>query len=206
MESVKWNAKGQYFETCNCDYLCPCIVTNLAAQPTKGFCDVALAFHVEQGRYGSETLDGLNFVVVAHAPEAMGKGNWSVGLITDARATPAQQQALVQIGSGQGGGPMAALAPVVGSMVGVESRPIRFEINGLRRSVSVPGLLEQSVEGFVGSVPNEPIFMENTVHPVTARLALAKSTGSHFHVFGRNWDDTSGQNNGHFAPFDWKSS
>jgi hypothetical protein len=35
---------------------------------------------------------------------------------------------------------------------------------------------------------------------------MAKSTGSHFHVFGRNWDDTSGQNNGHFAPFDWKSS
>ena len=101
---------------------------------------------------------------------------------------------------------MAALAPVVGSMVGVESRPIHFEINGLRRSVSVPGLLEQSVEGFVGGVPDEPICLENTAHPVTPLVALAKSTGSHFHVFGRNWDDTSGQNNSHFAPFDWKSS
>ena len=88
----------------------------------------------------------------------------------------------------------------------LESRPIQFEINGLRRSVSVPGLLEQSVEGFVGGVPDEPIYLENTAHPVTARVALAKSTGGHFHVFGRNSDDTSGQNNGHFAPFDWTSS
>jgi hypothetical protein len=25
------------------------------------------------------------------------------------------------------------------------------------------------------------------------------------HGFGINWDDTSGRNNGHFAPFAWKS-
>jgi len=25
------------------------------------------------------------------------------------------------------------------------------------------------------------------------------------HAFGINWDDTSGTNNGHFAPFAWKS-
>jgi len=26
------------------------------------------------------------------------------------------------------------------------------------------------------------------------------------HAFGINWDDTSGKNNGHFAPFSWSSS
>ncbi len=206
MERVKWNVRGEYFESCSCDYPCPCVVTYMTARPTKGYCDVAMVFHIEHGRYGAETLDGLNFVVVAHTPEAMGKGNWSVGLITDERATAAQQQALVQIGSGQGGGPMAALAPVVGKMLGVESAPIRFEQNGLRRVVSVPGMLDQAVEGVTGPNADEPIYVENAPHPATTRLALAKATGSHFHVFDIDWDDTSGQNNGHFAPFDWKSS
>jgi len=26
------------------------------------------------------------------------------------------------------------------------------------------------------------------------------------HAFGIDWDDTSGRNNGHFAPFAWTSS
>jgi len=206
MDNGKWQVKGQYFETCNCDFLCPCIATNMAAVPTKGHCDVALVFHVDQGSFGKEKLDGLNFVVVAHAPGAMGLGNWSVGLITDARATPAQKEALVQIGSGQGGGPMAALAPVVGKMLGVESAAIRFEKNGSRRSVSIPGLLEQSVVAVPGANSDEPIYLDNAAHPVATRLALAKSTGSHFHVFGIDWDDTSGTNNGHFAPFSWQGN
>jgi hypothetical protein len=43
------------------------------------------------------------------------------------------------------------------------------------------------------------------LHPANARLALAKATGSHLHAFGLDWDDTSGNNNGHFAPFNWRS-
>jgi hypothetical protein len=44
------------------------------------------------------------------------------------------------------------------------------------------------------------------VHPASARLALAKATASHLHAFGLDWDDTSGNNNGHFAPFNWRSN
>ena len=109
---ASWQVSGDYFETCSCDYLCPCITSNLAAQPTKGHCDVAIAFHIERGSYDGLTLDDLNFVVIAHTPDVMGKGDWSVGLITDERATPEQQQALIGIGSGQAGGPMNGLEPV----------------------------------------------------------------------------------------------
>ncbi len=42
------------------------------------------------------------------------------------------------------------------------------------------------------------------MHPANARVALARATDSHLHAFGLNWDDTSGKNNGHFAPFDWR--
>jgi hypothetical protein len=101
----------------------------------------------------------------------------AVGLITDERATPEQQQALVQIGSGQGGGPMAALGPLVGKLLGVEAKPIRFEGQGMRYSVSAPGMLDQAIEGVPSAVKaGEPLYIDNTAHPANARLALAKAT------------------------------
>jgi len=206
MAQTSWQLSGDYFETCSCDYLCPCLPTNLAGRLTKGYCNFAFVFHIDRGRYGGVGLDGLNFAVVGHSPEdVMGKGNWSVGLILDERANPEQQQALTAIASGQAGGPMAALAPLIGKFLGTEARPIHYQKNGMHRSVSVPGVLDQAVEGVKGAAsPAEPLYIDNTLHPANARLALAKAVHSHLHVFGIDWDDTSGQNNGHFAPFHWQ--
>src|SRR5713226_5733766 len=147
---MTWQIRGEYFETCSCDYVCPCISSNLTARPTQGWCVVALVQHVDQGQYNDVKLDGLNFVVVARTPEEMGKGNWSVGLIVDERATPEQQQALAAIATGQSGGPMAGLAPLIGTFLGVVAKPFRIEKNGMSRSVSIPGLLDEAIEGVPG--------------------------------------------------------
>ena len=61
MSNTAWKISGDYFETCNCDYLCPCLSTNLAGDPTHGHCNVALAYHIENGHYGDVTLDDLCF-------------------------------------------------------------------------------------------------------------------------------------------------
>lgn len=205
MADTSWQVSGDYFETCNCDYLCPCVYTNLEAQPTKGSCTAALAFHIGEGRYGDVVLDGLNFVIAARSPGRMIEGNWSVGLILDERANQEQQQALSAIASGQAGGPMANLSPLIGQFLGTESQPIHYQKNGKSRSISIPGVLDQALEGVSSPTsPDEPLCIDNTLHPVNPRLALAKATRSHMHVFGLDWDDASGQNNGHFAPFHWQ--
>jgi hypothetical protein len=206
MSSTAWQIKGDYFETCSCDFLCPCLPSNMAAAPTKGFCNVALVYHIDEGRYGGTSLDGLNFVIVAHTPDIMGKGNWSVGLITDSSANPEQQQALTAIASGQAGGPPATLGPLLGKFLGAESKPIQYVKNGMSRSVAIEGLLDQACEGVKGADGNTPIYLDNVGHPSSTRLALATADRSHLHAFGLNWDDTSGKNNGHFAPFSWKAS
>jgi len=207
MANPAWQVDGEYFETCSCDYLCPCISSNLAARPTKGECYFAFAFQVERGRFGTVALDGLAFAVVGSTPDVMGQGNWKVGVIVDERASAEQQQAIVGIASGQAGGPMAALGPLVGAFLGMEAKPIRFEKSGLRRTVSVPGILEQSVEGVPSpSVPGETLFVDNTLHPANKRLALARALRSSLSVFGLAWEDTSGRNNGHFAPFSWRGA
>ena len=205
MASTNWQLRGDYLESCSCDFLCPCD-TNVLARPTQGYCVLVLAFHIDQGRYGNLALDGLNFVVAVRTPEEMGKGDWSVGLITDERATPDQEQALTAIVSGQAGGPPAGLAPLITTFLGVEAKPIHFARNGLSGSVSVPAMLDSAVEGVTGANPAEPVYFDNLDHPAGSRLALAKSVRSHLHAFGINWDDTSGQNNGHFAPFNWQAN
>jgi hypothetical protein len=166
-----------------------------------------MVFHIEQGMSDQVKLDGLTFAVIGNAPGVMGRGNWSVGLIIDERATSDQQQAIATIASGQAGGPPAILSGVVGKFLGIETRSIQFQKSGLRRSVSIPKVLEQGCEGTPSFVdPSQPLYIDNTMHPANARLALAHATQSHLHAFGIDWDDTSRKNNGHFAPFNWKSN
>jgi hypothetical protein len=205
MATTSWRLEGDYFETCNCDFLCPCLPSNLAAAPTRGHCYFALVFHVDKGQHRDLSLDGLNFAVLGYTPGPMGAGNWSVGVVVDDRGDQAQRDALVAIASGQAGGPMAAVAPLLDKFLGVETRSIQYDRNGMRRSVSIPGLLDQAIEGVPSaSRPGEAVCIDNSSHPANARLALAKATRTHFHAFGMDFDETSGRNNGHFAPFVWQ--
>ena len=205
MANTEWRISGDYFEACSCDFVCPCPTSGLAARPTKGTCDAGLVFHIERGSHGDTRLDGLNFAVLLHTPGAMIAGNWTVGLVLDEQASAPQRDALTTIASGQGGGPMAALGPLVGTFAGAEVKPIRIERDGLRRSVSIPGVLDIAIEGVAGANAADPIYFDNVGHPAASRLALAKASRGHMHGFGIDWDDTSGRNNGHFAPFAWSS-
>jgi len=201
---ANWRIDGQYMETCNCDFLCPCIVTNLAAIPTEGDCKAAIAMRIDKGQKDGVKLDGLSFIVLMHAPGAMGAGNMKVGLIVDERASAEQTEAISAIATGAAGGPMAALGPLVGSIAGVERRPISFEIDGLKRTVRAGELVDEACEGVASAIaPDQAMGIDNTMHPAASRLSLAKATRSSFHAFGIDWDDSSGTRNGHFAPFAW---
>jgi len=199
-----WRVQGQYMETCNCEFICPCIGSNLTALPTEGDCKVAIAMRIDKGEKDGVKLDGLSFILLLHAPKAMGEGNITVGLIVDERASDKQAEAIGAIATGAAGGPMAALGPLVGKVAGVEKRPIRFEIDGMKISVKAGDLIDQSLEGVPGPArPGEPIYLDNTCHPVNSKIALAKAKRSKFNAFGIRWDDSSGTRNGHFAPFAW---
>src|SRR6516165_2682566 len=135
MATAAWNVRGQYYETCSCDFVCPCLPGHLVVTPTKGSCTFAMAFQIDSGNYGNVSLDGLGFIILGLTPEAMGKGNWSVGLIVDERASVEQREAITAIASGSAGGPMSALSGLIGEFLGVESAPIQFERSGAKWSV-----------------------------------------------------------------------
>jgi hypothetical protein len=167
-----------------------------------------MAFAVDRGSYGSVSLDGLGFIVLGFTPEAMGKGNWSVGVIADERASAEQRDAITAIVSGAAGGPMAALSGLVGTFLGVESAPIRFERSGQKWSVTAGNYLDMAATPARGLNPDatEPMYLDHTGHPAADRFALAHALRSHVQALGLTWDDASGRNNGQYAPFSWRSA
>jgi hypothetical protein len=206
MAMPNWNLSGRYYETCSCDFVCPCLLGQMAVPPTEGSCTFAMGFDVERGRYGDVSLDGLGFIVLGRTPEVMNKGNWSVGVIADERADAAQRDAIATIVSGAAGGPMAALSGLVGNFAGVESAPVRFTRDGVKWSVNAGKLVDMAAEGAMGINPDvrEPLVLENTGHPAADRLSMAHATRSRVHALGFDWDDASGRNNGQYAPFSWQ--
>ena len=118
MANPSWNISGQYYETCSCDFVCPCILGQMAVRPSKGSCTFAMAMQVEKGTFGNVPLAGITFIVLGFTPEEMGKGNWSVGLVIDERATAEQRDAITAIASGAAGGLMAPLTGLIGKFLG----------------------------------------------------------------------------------------
>jgi hypothetical protein len=201
-----WNVSGQYYETCNCDFVCPCVPGQLAVRPSKGDCQFAMAFQIERGSFGAVSLDGLGFIVLGLTPAEMGKGNWSVALIADARATTEQRDAITAIASGAAGGPMAALSGLIGTFLGVESAPIAFDRNGRDWSVKAGGFVDMAATGASGLNPETELRLENTGHPAADTFTLARASRSQVQAFSLSWQDLSGTNNGQYAPFSWKNA
>ena len=203
----EWYLSGEYCEACSCDYVCPCLYTNLEALPSHTSCIALGGYHIDTGRFGDIVLDDLNFATVVRSPGAMIQGDWAVGLIVDERASPDQQRALTAIASGRNGGPFAPLAHLVGDFRGVEVRPIHFVKNSDHsRTLTIPGAVEHRVEGVMSPViPNEPLMMDNTLHFANKRIGLAKVVRMLVNAFGISWQDTSGQANGHYTTIRWRS-
>src|ERR1700757_5055777 len=176
MADVPWHLSGDYFENCSCSIVCPCLVSAaapLTAQPTEGFCNVPLLFHIERGGYGDVVLDDLNVAVMLHTPGVMAEGNWSVAAYIDQRADNKQTEALGAIFTGAAGGPMAAFAPLIATNLGVKKVPITYRIDGKKRSAEIPAILHMSVDPLPTMHASGEIWA-NTGHPISPdKLAFA---------------------------------
>jgi hypothetical protein len=202
--STAWAIEGEYLEACSCRYLCPCVTSNATARASEDFCKFAMTYRIDRGRYGGLDLAGVKFAVIAQSKAVMADGGWIVGLIVDSGASTEQADAVAAIASGTAGGPLAMLAPLIGEFRGVERHPIRFALDGHRRAVEIPGVLEQEVEGVPSiSAAGECLAIDNTFHPANRRLSLATALRNLIACFGIRWDDAGSRRNGHFAPFAW---
>ena len=205
MAERSWALRGQYMESCNCDYLCPCVYTNPQGQATREHCTAVMVFRIDEGSFGDTKLDGLKFALVIRSGRVMSDGNWIFAAVVDDSADEAQRRALAAIVAGDAGGtPGMIRQNLVSDFRGVEFKPIEIEIDGLKRSASIEDILAFEIEGVASrNRSGEPIYLDNTAHPANRRLALARSKETHVHGFGLDLDLMGQGNNGHYAPFSW---
>ncbi|HVB18263.1 MAG TPA: DUF1326 domain-containing protein [Stellaceae bacterium] len=207
MSEPEWSLRGEYMESCNCDYLCPCIYTNPQAPVTYDHCTALMVFRIDDGRSGAMRLDGLKFALVIRSGKIMADGNWIFGVVVDDSANPLQRPLLATIASGEAGGPPAMIRQhLVSDFRGVEFKPIEFTMEGLTRRAAIPDVASFEIEGVASrNRSGDPYYIDNTGHPANRRLALARSKETHVHGFGLDMDLAGSGNNGHFAPFAWSA-
>ena len=200
---VQWTMRGDYFENCNCDVICPCPTTSLQARPDKGNCDVIFGFNIGQGNYGDVSLDGLSFMLVISTPGVMSEGNATAAVYIDEQANPQQRDALSTIVRGQAGGVPARLSQAISitNFLGVKFVPISFRKEGHQRGASISGIMDWNVEGIPGANPEDVQWVDNAKNPTGTRVAIARGTRNTYRDYDLNWDNT-GQN-GFFCEFQW---
>jgi hypothetical protein len=197
---MSWKLEGSYVETCSCDLICPCNAS-FDHGATYDYCRVVLAFDIRGGEIDGTDVSGLKVAAVAETPKVMTDGNWRLGLYVDERATDEQAEKLTAVFGGQLGGPMEALAPLVGEMLGVERAAIEVDHDGLRHAVRVGDAIDFEIEDIVpfGIESGEPIRFSGMFHPAGSNLTIAEATRSRINAFGIEYEGKTGLSTSTFS-------
>jgi len=197
---MAWQIEGTYFETCSCEVVCPC-TASLALGASYDRCRVTLVFRVASGDVEGTDVSGLTVAALADTPKVMTDGNWRMGVFIDDAASDEQAEKLGGVFSGQLGGPMAGLGPLIGENLGVERAPIAVHEDGLRHSVRIGDSVDFEIEDIVpfGVESGEPARLVGIFHPAGSELTIAKATRSNIDAFGVAFDGKSGFS----SPFAW---
>ena len=197
---MSWNLSGRYVETCSCDLMCPCNIS-FDHGATYDYCRATLCFDIEKGEIEGTDVGGLKFVAIIDSPKVMTEGNWKLGMFVDENASDEQMDKLVKVFTGQLGGPMEMLAPLVGEVLGVERAAIEIDHDGLEHSVRVGDAIDFAVKDIVpfGVEDGTTVKFQDAFHPAAPDLTMAEATRSEIDAFGIAYEGKTGVSHASFA-------
>lgn len=101
-----WHIRGSYFESCNCDPICPCrrIDGTSGGRSTHGVCTGVLSWLIEEGSADGTDLAGQAVALAIRYDDDEPGSPWSWILYLDERGSGEQQAALEAIFTGRRGG------------------------------------------------------------------------------------------------------
>ena len=200
---MAWKLDGTYFENCSCEVGCPCTVADFSAAADHERCMFLMSFHVDSGEIDGVDVSGLTVGVFGDTPAMMVEGSWKVGLFMDAHASAEQGGKLAGVFSGQMGGPMAGLAPLISEMLGMESASIDYVSDGRHHSVKIGDGVAIEVDDVASPLAPDADAPKVTGvhHPANSSLTVARATGSRISAFG--YDIALTGKSGFSAPFSW---
>ena len=197
---MAWNLTGSYVETCSCELMCPCNLS-LDHGATYDYCRVTLVFNIREGQVDGTDIAGRRVVLIADTPKVMTEGNWRLGVDVDDEASDEQFDKLVKVYGGELGGPVGALAPLVGEVVGVERATIEVRDDGLVHSVRVGDTIDFEIEDVVpfGVETGEPVRFQGMFHPVASDLTMAEAKRTRINAFGISFEGKTGLSTSEFS-------
>jgi hypothetical protein len=162
-----------------------------------------LAWHIDSGEVDGTEVSDRSVVLVLDTPRQMSEGNWRVGMFMDDRASDEQAEKLGGIFSGQMGGPLANVVPLISENLGMEVAPIEHVDDGRRHRVQVGDAIDVEIEDLVSPFdPDGPLpKLTETKHPANSELTPARALSAR--VQGLGIDYSADGQNGFSTPFSW---
>ncbi len=185
MAITNWKVEGNYFESCNCENLCPCI---LLKDPTEGFCEAMVGWEIEKGHCEDVSLDGVKVGVWLHAPGNLTAGDWKLALYVDESASEEQFNAIASLWSGEGGGHLAVIASLVGEVMGAEKAKISFEYTDTKKHLIIDGLGENEMVPVEGQEGRNVIISDPPLAVAPGNdITMHESKNAHYEGHGYTW-------------------
>ena len=96
MGAMTYSVGGSYFESCNCDPICPCRMVDgvKGGRSTYGICFGALAWLVEDGHVDAVDVSGLAVALVVRYDDDEPGSPWTIVLHVDAAGNDRQRAVL----------------------------------------------------------------------------------------------------------------
>ena len=195
-----WHLEGTYFESCNCNVVCPCTASSLTMPADDERCRIVFAYHISSGQVDGVDVSDLTVGLLADTPQLMSEGDWKFGLFIDSGTSSEQRAALQAVFSGELGGPMERTASLVGEKLGVEIVPIEYEDDGRSHRVKIADLVDMEVEDLI-SPRGDTIRLSGLTHPANSVLNVARTVRSRVKAFGLKFSNEG--KNGFSASFRW---
>jgi hypothetical protein len=128
---MSWRLEGRYFESCNCDAICPCRMVGgvKGGRSTHGVCFGALGWLIDEGASGALDLSGLALALTIRYDDDEAGSPWSIVVHVDERGSAAQREELAAIILGDRGGEDVLRLPWVRkqrTLLDVRVDPIRL--------------------------------------------------------------------------------
>ena len=113
MGAVSFRIRGSYFESCNCEAICPCRMVGGAkgGRSTYGVCYGALSWLIDEGLVGEVDVSGLAVALVMRYDDDEPGSPWTLALHVDERGSQEQQNALADVFLGRLSGPHVDTLP-----------------------------------------------------------------------------------------------
>ena len=184
----QWSLEGELILNCNCTVFCPCVISLGKHPPTEGYCQAWAGVRIDKGRSGSVDVSGLNVAMLLDIPGKMERGNWTLALWIDDRATDEQFAALETIFRGSARGTTGLFTLLVGEYLGAERAPVEFVTDGDTRTPSVGRIIQGEVRPIAGARGGEEVSVVNTQYWMGPEVVVAEAVKGRVRAFGRVWN------------------